>query len=68
MLRLSKQEAYEMFINGTKIDVLNKPTHIIARWVENYYLCNKASGTVYDERKNVTGWLVETLSPESRKT
>lgn len=46
MLRLSKQEAYEKFSSGTKVEVLKKPTHVFARWVEN-------------ERKNVTGWLVQ---------
>ena len=59
MLRLTKQEVYEKFLNGTKVDVLKKPTHVFARWVENYDLCTKASGTVENERKNVTGWLVQ---------
>ena len=59
MLRLTKQEAYKMFLNGTKVDVLKKPTHVFARWVENFDLCTKASGTVENERKNVTGWLVQ---------
>ena len=59
MLRLTKQEAYEMFINGTKVDVLKKPTHVFARWVEDHDLCTKASGIVENERKNVTGWLVQ---------
>ena len=65
MLRLTKQEAYEKFINGTKIDVLKKPTHVIARWVEDYDLCTKASGTVENERNGVTGWLVQ---PQHIKT
>ena len=50
MLRLTKQEAYEKFLNGTHIDVLKKPTHVFARWVENYDLCTKASGTVENEQ------------------
>ena len=59
MLRLTKQEAYEMFRRGTKIEVSNKPTHVFARWVENYNLCTKASGIVENERKSVVGWLVQ---------
>ena len=59
MLRLTKQEAYEMLLNGTKVEVSKKPTHVIARWMENFDLCTKASGVVENERKNVTGWLVQ---------
>ena len=59
MQKLTEREVYEKFLDGTKIEVLKKPTHIIARWVENYYLCTKASGTVENERKNSTGWLVQ---------
>jgi hypothetical protein len=55
MQKLTKQEAHEMFLNGTQVEVSKKPTHIFARWVENYDLCTKASGTVENERKNVTG-------------
>ena len=59
MQKLTKQEAHEMFINGNQIEVSNKPTHVFARWVEDHDLCTKASGTVENERKNVTGWLVQ---------
>ena len=59
MLRFTKQEAYEKFLNGTNVEVLKKPTHVFARWVENFDLCTKASGVVENERKNVTGWLVQ---------
>ena len=59
MQKLTKQESYEKFINGTQIEVSKKHTHVFARWVENYDLCTKASGTVENERKNVTGWLVQ---------
>ena len=65
MKELTKQDVYEMFINGTQVEVSNKPTDVIARWVENYDLCTKASGTVENERKNVTGWLVQ---PQNTKT
>lgn len=59
MQELTKQEAHKMFFNGTRVEVSKKPTHVFARWVENYDLCTKASGTVENERKNVTGWLVQ---------
>ena len=32
---------------------------VIETWVENYDLCTKASSTVENKRKNVTGWLVQ---------
>ena len=59
MLRLTKQEAYEEFLNGTHVEVSKKPTRVFARWVEDHDLCTKASGIVENERKNVTGWLVQ---------
>ena len=59
MQELTKQKAYEMFLNGTQVEVSKKPTHVFARWVENFDLCTKASGIVENERKNVTGWLVQ---------
>ena len=59
MQKLTEREAHEMFINGTQVEVSKKPTHVFARWVENYDLCTKASCTVENERKNVTGWLVQ---------
>jgi hypothetical protein len=31
MLQLTKQEAYEKFLNGTQVDVLKKPIHVFAR-------------------------------------
>ena len=59
MQKLTKQEVYEKFLYGTQVEVSKKPTRVFARWVENYDLCTKASGTVDDERNGVTGWLVQ---------
>ena len=38
-----------MFLNGTQIEVSKKPTHVVARWVENFDLCTKAMEHYWDE-------------------
>ena len=59
MQKLTQQEVYEKFLNGTPVEVSKKPTHVFARWVDNYDLCTKASGTVENKRNTATGWLVQ---------
>ena len=59
MRELTKRESFEMFLNGAKVEVSKKPTYVTARWVENYDLVTKASGTIENERPCCTGWLVQ---------